>query len=248
MDLITHVTGITNSGSVSPGANTPAPFNVPHTGAVDGSGPSTATKNMAEIYNRLLLERAAIINMLGSTIDNANWVQASAVLKAYLDAMNANIAGLNTNINTVSAGLAAEQITRAANDVKRCGFRKNATQAIANNVDGLITFDLVAGLAWNSGATIVIPAGTANNTWFRASGQINFLRQVGSSGATLCQVMKNAAVIGNTSKSGDAVGAGLPFEVLFQANALDAVSVRMLNLTGGTVDIVEHSCFAVERF
>lgn len=75
LDLITHIPGITNSGSFTPGANTPAPWNAAATGAVDGTGPASATKNMAEIYNRFLLERAALIQRSGLTVDNTNWAQ-----------------------------------------------------------------------------------------------------------------------------------------------------------------------------
>lgn len=77
MDLLTHVPGVNITGSFTPGASTPSPYNVAHIGGVDGTGPQNATKNMAEIYNRLLLDRAALIQMAGLSVDNNNWVQAA---------------------------------------------------------------------------------------------------------------------------------------------------------------------------
>lgn len=82
MDLLSHVLGVNITGSFTPGANTASPYNVAHTGGVDGTGPNNATKNMAEIYNRFLLDRAALIQKAGLSIDNANWIQmAEAVVK-----------------------------------------------------------------------------------------------------------------------------------------------------------------------
>ncbi|WP_418132487.1 hypothetical protein ABL849_17265 [Variovorax sp. 375MFSha3.1] len=75
MDLITHIPGIANSGQFNPGPNTPAPWNVPIVGAVDGNGPANATRNMAEIYNRLLFAHAALVEASGLPIDNADWAQ-----------------------------------------------------------------------------------------------------------------------------------------------------------------------------
>ena len=82
MDLLSHVPGVNITGSFTPGANTASPYNVAHNGGVDGTGPQNATKNMAEIYNRLLLDRAALIQKAGLSIDNANWIQmAEAIFK-----------------------------------------------------------------------------------------------------------------------------------------------------------------------
>jgi hypothetical protein len=81
MDLITHVPGITNSAAFTPGANTPSPWNTSHTGLTDGTSPNNATKNMAEIYNRLLLERAAIIQDAGLVIDYNNWTQMTTAIR-----------------------------------------------------------------------------------------------------------------------------------------------------------------------
>lgn len=75
MDLITHIPGIANSGLFTPGANTPSPWNVPITGAVDGNSPANATRNMAEIYNRVLFSHASLVEASGLPIDNADWAQ-----------------------------------------------------------------------------------------------------------------------------------------------------------------------------
>lgn len=248
MDLITHVPGVTNSGSFTPGGTTPAPFNIAHTGLVNGSGPASASKNVAEIYNRLLLDRAALINMLGATLDNTNWAQASAVLKAYLDTMSSNTAGLNTNLNTLSSGLTAEIAARQAGEVKRCGLRRNSSQTVANNTEGVIGWDVPMGQAWNSGSTIVIPAGTANGTWFRAYGSGLITRNVGSTSAVAFTIKKGAAGVGLSNKSVDPVGDALVFDCVFQANAGDAISLSLFNFTGGSIEVADGTCFVVERF
>ena len=86
MDLVNHIPGIANSASFTPGGNTPAPYNVAHTGLTDGTSPATASKNMAEIYNRWLLAQAAIIKEAGLTIDNANWTQMATAIKTLASA------------------------------------------------------------------------------------------------------------------------------------------------------------------
>ncbi|WP_137860807.1 hypothetical protein [Variovorax sp. 3P27G3] len=75
MDLINHIPGVANSGLFTPGPNTPSPWNVPITGAVDGNSPANATRNMAEIYNRLLFVNAALVEASGLPIDNDDWAR-----------------------------------------------------------------------------------------------------------------------------------------------------------------------------
>lgn len=82
MNLIGHIPGVGPTALFNPGPTTPAPWNVAQTGATDGTGPADATKNMAEIYNRLLLSNAAIIQAAGLAIDNDNWVQVSQAIQA----------------------------------------------------------------------------------------------------------------------------------------------------------------------
>ena len=84
MDIISFIPGIGPTGAFTPGANTPAPFNVSHTGAVDGSNPSTSTNNMAEIYNRILLQLQAVIVTAGLTVDHANWTQLGTAIQTMI--------------------------------------------------------------------------------------------------------------------------------------------------------------------
>lgn len=84
MDLITHIPGVGPTSAFNPGATTPAPYNVPHTGALDGVGPGTASKNVAEIYNRDLLWRRALIAAAGLAFDPTNWVQEVAAIQSMI--------------------------------------------------------------------------------------------------------------------------------------------------------------------
>ena len=81
MDLASFISGIGPTTMFTPGSNTPPPFNVQHTGLTDGTGPATASKNMAEIYNRVLLEIRAVTVAAGMTPDNTNWTQLQAAIK-----------------------------------------------------------------------------------------------------------------------------------------------------------------------
>lgn len=81
MNLVSHIIGVGPTVTFTPGPTTPSPFNIPHTGLTDGVGPATASANMAEIYNRILLQIAATISVSGLTVDNNNWTQmATAVV------------------------------------------------------------------------------------------------------------------------------------------------------------------------
>lgn len=84
MDIISFIPGIGVTGSFTPGSTTPAPFNVSHTGAVDGISPSTSTNNMAEIYNRLLLQTQAVIVTAGLTVDHNNWTQLGTAIQTMI--------------------------------------------------------------------------------------------------------------------------------------------------------------------
>ena len=87
MDLVTHINSIVNTAGFTPGVNTPAPWNIQHEGLTDGTSPNNASRNMAEIYNRLLLERAALIQASGLTIDNNNWTQMTAAVIALIKSL-----------------------------------------------------------------------------------------------------------------------------------------------------------------
>jgi len=82
MDLISYIPGVGPTKLFSPGPDTPAPFNVNHTGATDGTGPGTASSNMAEIYNRILLDIDAVKVAAGLTIDRNNWTQLQQAVSA----------------------------------------------------------------------------------------------------------------------------------------------------------------------
>jgi hypothetical protein len=116
MDLINHIPGVGPTGAVNPGATTPAPYNVPQVGAVDGLGPGTATKNMAEIYNRDLLWRRALIAASGLAFDPTNWVQevqALQLLVAAATVPQATVVGLFRNLKSSATGLNANVSTSA---------------------------------------------------------------------------------------------------------------------------------------
>lgn len=82
MDLVSFIPGVGPTQSFSPGNTTPAPYNVNHTGMTDGTGPANSSSNMAEIYNRILLEIAATIDYSGIAIDHNNWAQLPAAVAA----------------------------------------------------------------------------------------------------------------------------------------------------------------------
>jgi len=84
VDLIGFIPGIGATASFTPGGTTPAPFNVAFIGGTDGTGPSTATNNMAEIYNRLLLQIYSVIITAGLTYDHNNWTQLSDAITALI--------------------------------------------------------------------------------------------------------------------------------------------------------------------
>lgn len=97
MDLASYISGVGPTALFTPGSNTPPPFNVQHTGLTDGTGPATASKNMAEIYNRVLLEIKATVVAAGLTIDNTNWTQLQvAIKKIASDAVSASIGTVTT--------------------------------------------------------------------------------------------------------------------------------------------------------
>ncbi len=94
MDLLSFVPGVAHTALFSPGAATPSPYNVNHTGGTDGTSPDTATNNMAEIYNRLLLQIASCIDSSGIGLDNTNWAQLGPAVRAHAQQIvNAALAG-----------------------------------------------------------------------------------------------------------------------------------------------------------
>lgn len=103
MDLVSFVPGIGPTAAFTPGVNTPAPFNVSHTGFTNGTSPSTATVNQAEVYNRLLLQVAAVISAAGITIDNTNWTQLATAVKTLGNSGTVAITTYNANFANLLA-------------------------------------------------------------------------------------------------------------------------------------------------
>lgn len=97
MDLASFIPGIGPTASFTPGASTPPPFNVSHTGLTDGTGPTTASNNMAEIYNRLLLNVAATVVAAGLPLDQNNWAQLPQAVTALV---NQALSGFTGSITT----------------------------------------------------------------------------------------------------------------------------------------------------
>lgn len=97
MDLVSFIPGVGPTTSFTPGASTPPPFNVTHTGLTDGTGPTTSSNNMAEIYNRILLNIAATVVAAGIPLDQNNWTQLPAAVTALV---NQALSGFTSSITT----------------------------------------------------------------------------------------------------------------------------------------------------
>lgn len=148
MDLVTHISGVAPTTSFSPGASTPAPFNVPHTGLVDGLGPGSASKNMAELYNRDLLWRRAMIATAGLTFDATNWVQEVAAVQA------------------IAAAAAAAAIPAAA-PLGQCRLSKSgANLLLSPYIGNQLTIAGVAQTIPDAGVTLAPTALAANTSYF----------------------------------------------------------------------------------
>lgn len=128
LDLISHVPGVGNYALFTPGINTPAPLNFAHIGGVDGTDRNTATQNVAQLYNRLMLQVAAVVYTSGLVIDPDNWTQlalavqtiannAAAGAVAALPAATTLIAGkviLSTSAEAVAGANTSKAVTPAA--------------------------------------------------------------------------------------------------------------------------------------
>lgn len=129
MDLLNHIAGVGPTGAVNPGATTPAPYNTPHVGGIDGVGPGTATKNMAEIYNRDLLWRRALIAEAGLAFDPTNWVQEVQAIKLLISLVGSAYANAAGTADAITADFAPD-ITSLAQPFTvfvRAGFANQTT-------------------------------------------------------------------------------------------------------------------------
>lgn len=82
MDIASHIPGIARTANFETGPNTPAPFKGTHTGLTDGTSPIDSSRNMAEIYNRLLFAHDAAILQAGLAVDHDNWAQLGQAMQA----------------------------------------------------------------------------------------------------------------------------------------------------------------------
>jgi hypothetical protein len=104
-DLINHISGVSNSGSFTAGSNTPPTYGLVHTGAVDGTNSQNATKNMAEIYNRMFFVFYYLVKQAGLTEDFSNWAQPAQAVKKLVDDSNLNI---NNQISSINSQLSTQ--------------------------------------------------------------------------------------------------------------------------------------------
>ena len=93
MDLASFIPGVGPTSTFTPGGTTPPPFNGTHTGVTDGTSPATASNNVAEIYNRVLLNIAATVSAAGIPIDANNWAQLPAAVTAIANQAVSGFAG-----------------------------------------------------------------------------------------------------------------------------------------------------------
>ncbi len=153
MDLVTFIPGVGATAAFTPGANTPAPFNVSHTGLTDGTSPATASSNMAEIYNRLLLQVASTIVHAGLTIDNTNWTQLSIAVQAI--ANNAVAGAVSGGGLETSAHAAAtyETIVHAASTYQTLAAANALFTLTSTNVFVLSSGGALGGVTLPAGGT-----------------------------------------------------------------------------------------------
>lgn len=182
MDLASFVPGIGPTAPFTPGSNTPPPFNVQHTGLTDGTGPATASKNMAEIYNRVLLEIRAVTVAAGLAIDNNNWTQLQVAIKKIASESSAGTIGQVTTppqFDNSTKIATTEFVNRALGSVPGVAeiFSSTTIQGSAagwvgyvNTPNITVTLDaasfptgsvitLIGGFALHSRATIVTNSG-----------------------------------------------------------------------------------------
>lgn len=172
MDLLSHIPGVNVTGSFTPGAATPSPFNVAHVGGIDGTGPNNATKNMAEIYNRLLLDRAALIQMAGLSIDNTNWVQAAqaaALMSGGLHGGNCPVTGPTT---APTAASPYRKYTSVTPYFEEWEYFPSGWRVVANRYGSAVISAISGALAGGSNLVLSTPMPRAGKVFVHAYSSI----------------------------------------------------------------------------
>lgn len=183
MDLASFIPGITNTASFSPGATTPPPFNVAHTGLTDGTSPATASANMAEIYNRLLLNIASTVTAAGITIDNNNWTQLPAAVKKIADDA---VAGFASTVSTAAQFDNSGSISTTA-FVQRALGNVRGIQQITGNISLTAADAGKAFILSLSGAGVLIsidPTGLIPGSVYTFIGDVTYSATVILTGAS----------------------------------------------------------------
>jgi hypothetical protein len=168
--LIDHIANHGTDGSVTVGANTPAPYASANlTGFVDGTGPQNASKNMAEFYNRQVFAYKHLLESAGMTFDPKNWAQMTQAIHAI-----ANYAA--------NSGSGIPPIFLQAVDV-RYGA------AAYTVVDGAYSFNGPSVLLTNPHATRVMRVRVD-----RASGLFDTVINTPSASVILCKILANGSL------------------------------------------------------
>lgn len=168
MDLASFIPGITNSAAFTPGATTPPPFNVSHTGLTDGTGPSTASKNMAEIYNRILLNIAATVAKAGLTLDNNNWAQ----LATAVDTIAANRVSAFTSTIVTPPQFDSSTAIATTTFVQRALGNASSVVGVSSTPFALTSAHAGKVMVMLNGSSVVNlnPTGAANGSMFHFVG------------------------------------------------------------------------------
>lgn len=174
-DIITHVPNIGPTAQVTIGVNTPAPYNAASvTAATDGTNVQTATKNMAEIYNRQLFSAKHLIEAAGLVFDPLNWAQQTQAVQAVASSAVPTATDTTQGKVALNLGTAAGDATNATDALTATGLAAilngtapnttpNALQAaVASNPSQYGAFPSV--LAPTAAPTVANPATRLTNS------------------------------------------------------------------------------------
>lgn len=197
MNVVSGFSGIGPVGSFTPGSSTPAPFNVPHTGLTDGAGPSSASINVAELYNRILLQIDAAIAGAGLTVDHTNWAQLGQAMAAYVGGGAAVTTSWSYyNAASQSASGTVNYQTASSTQVGVTGTGTVMTTTVSGKyfVSGSATIGYTGGASGMKGELRIYKNGAdtgitnfyneSNNTWEMATVSVSGLLDI-TAGDTL---------------------------------------------------------------